>query len=101
MPCCWPPTASAATSSSPPAAAAAAVKASRPGPRGDLGAVGVRGAARPHAAAGVGVADDDLAGLGRGVDPRDEGHRAAAGCREREGHAADPSDDRAACVAGV
>jgi hypothetical protein len=27
-----------------------------------------------------GVADDDLAGLGRGVDPRDESHRRTAGC---------------------
>ena len=38
----------------------------------DLGAVGVRRTPGAHHLPGVGVADDDLAGLGRGVDPGDE-----------------------------
>ena len=43
--------------------------------------------ARPGAdqRAGVGVADDDLAGLGGGVDPGDEGHRGRADDRRGEG----------------
>jgi hypothetical protein len=33
---------------------------------------------------GVGVPDDDLAGLGRGVHPGDEGHRRAVPAAEEE-----------------
>ncbi len=43
-----------------------------PVPGVDLGAVGVRRPAGAHDRAGLGVADDDLGGLGRGVDPGDE-----------------------------
>jgi hypothetical protein len=43
-----------------------------PGGGVDLGAVGVARAAGADQLAGLGVADDDLAGLGRGVDPGDE-----------------------------
>ena len=59
-----------------------------PGLGGDLGALGVGRVTGADDRAGLGVADDDLAGLGGGVDPRDEWHvqtlrlsvvRAAAG----------------------
>ena len=40
----------------------------------DLGGVGVRRPPVAHQRARVGVADDDLARLGGGVDPRDECH---------------------------
>lgn len=46
-----------------------------PGARGDLGAGRVRRAAGPDQLAGRGVADDDLAGLRRGVDAGDEDPR--------------------------
>jgi hypothetical protein len=40
----------------------------------DLGAGGMRSARLVHHGAGVGIADDDLARLGRRVDPGDECH---------------------------
>ena len=43
-----------------------------PVPRVDLGAVGVRRTTGADDRPGLGVADDDLAGLGRRVDPGDE-----------------------------
>ncbi len=45
-----------------------------PGAGSDLGAAGDGARGPPHELAGVRVADHDLAGLRRGVDPRDEGH---------------------------
>ena len=45
-----------------------------PGLRVDLGAVGVRGAPRADDLSRLGIADEDLAGLGRGVDSGNERH---------------------------
>ena len=82
MPCCWPPTAIAATSSSPPACGDRLVQ----GASQAAGSTSVPSGcgARPcaHQLAGLGVADDDLARLGRGVDAGDERHSARSACAQ-------------------
>ena len=71
MPCCWPPTARADDTLEQPSGRR--LLPGRPPVAGvDLGAVRVRRPPGAHHLAGVGVADDDLARLGRGVDPGDE-----------------------------
>ncbi len=45
-----------------------------PGPRIDLGAVGMRGTPRADDLSRCGIADQDLAGLGRGVDSGNQRH---------------------------
>ena len=53
-----------------------------PGVRVHLGALGMGGGPAADQLTGVRVADDHLAGLGRGVDPGDERHaRIVSGCR--------------------
>ena len=74
MPCCWPATAIASTSSRPPASRHAACSASHQA----AGSTSVPGGcgARPDRTSSpvVGVADDDVAGLRRRVDPGDQAH---------------------------
>ena len=104
MPCCWPPTETAATSSSPPAAADAASSAVHQASGGDLGAVGMGRAALADHDPGVGVDDDDLAGLRRGVDPRDQRAHVSGrrrGARGRAGRGARSAMPRAPGLVGV
>ena len=75
MPCCWPPTDERGHVVEPAGRGGGLGERAQPGPRVDLGAVRVGGAAGPDELPGVGVPDDHLAGLGRRVDTRDEGHR--------------------------
>ena len=72
IPCCWPPTATASARSSRPAAASSTAR--QPGPRVDLGAGRVRARPLRHHRAVVGVDEQRLGGLRRGVDAQDEGH---------------------------
>ena len=77
MPCCCPPTRRRRRRPARRPARSASPSALPPGLRVHLGAVGVAGPALPDQRAGLGVADDHLAGLGRRVDPGDERHRPA------------------------
>ena len=72
-----------------------------PGRRVDLGAVRMSRAALADQPSGLGVPDHYLAGLGRGVDPGDQAHRASIRCSSGELVELDETGPRSAAASSV